>query len=933
MRGEWVAFDLETTGLDARLDAIIEIGAVRYRGGEVIDRFETLVNPRRAIPEPVTVITSITNEMVAGQPTLDDVLPQFVAFVGDAPVVAHNAWFDVNFMRQKGALKANAVVDTLDLAMVLLPRAARYSLTNLVTEQGLEPEDINDKQSHRAQYDAEQAARLYLKLWARILGLPRDLLAEIVQMGRLSKWSSTVVFAEALETPRESAAVVRAARESWTGAPLSEAASLTPIDLDAAAALLSPQGALAQALPAYEHRPQQIEMLKAVSEAFNRGRHALIEAGTGVGKTLAYLVPAALWSLQNGRPVVISTNTINLQDQLLQKDIPRLQAALGQSGVRAAVLKGRSNYLCLKQFEMLRRRGPRDSAEMVIAAKLMVWMHEGGSGDRGELSLRSGREDEAWRRLSAEEERCTEHRCEAATAGRCPLYVARQQAKAAHLVIVNHALLIEDTGQELGFLPAAGEVVIDEAHHLEEAVTHSLSKRVEYDSIYARLQALGGVSSGLLGEVIRAVQSAYMSDDAAKLESFVQVLGEAVLYMARPLQGFFAGLEALLNEITPANSNEATFGVRVLPSHRNRQAFGHLQAAWGDLNAYFEAVVKQSGALVRKLRQMSAKASVFEPVYLSLNGAVSHLEEAYALLLAFVDASDKNMAYWLTVGNDRQGPVTLHAAPITVGAIVRQRLWERRRSVVLTSATLRTGEDDDSAYLRDRLGLLDADELVVGSPFDYAKSVLLFLPTDGPAMEAKEAYQRALERVILELTVALDGRVLGLFTSYTHLRQTTHNLTARMAAGGYRMYSQSDGSSRQLLLDGFLNTDKAVLLGTRSFWEGVDVPGDKLSALVIARLPFGVPNDPLVASRMEQYQDSFNQYQVPEAIITFRQGFGRLIRSASDRGVVVVMDNRLTAKQYGAQFLGALPDCTTVRAPLATLREHVARWLPTLAKP
>ncbi|MCU0474544.1 MAG: exonuclease domain-containing protein [Anaerolineae bacterium] len=932
MWGEWVAFDLETTGLDARADAIIEIGAVRYRGNEVIGRFESLINPRRAIPDQVTVITNITNEMVAMRPTLDVVLPDFLAFVGDVPVVAHNAWFDVNFIRQKGGLKANAVIDTLDLSAVLLPRAARYSLTNLVMEQGLEPEEPSEKQSHRAQYDAEQAARLYLKLWERARALPWDVLAEIVRLGEQAHWTTVRVFAEAMRGLDATTGGRRAGSDRLNEAPLREAEHLTPIDLDAAAGVIAEGGRLSAMLSAYEARPQQVAMLRQVAEAFNHGRHALIEAGTGVGKTLAYLVPAALWARQNGRPVLISTNTINLQDQLLNKDIPLLQGALGGEGVRAAALKGRSNYLCLKQFETLRRRGARDNTEMVLTAKLLVWLHEGGSGDRGDLNLRGGREDEAWRRLSAEEERCTENRCEATMQGKCPLFLARQRARAAHLVIVNHALLIEDTAQELPFLPPAGEVIIDEAHHLEDAVTNSLSQRVEYDSIYARLQALGGPTAGLLGEVVRVAQTATGSDEAAKLESFIQVLGEAVLFMARPLQGFFAGLEALLQDIMPPHASDATFGVRVLASHRNKQAFLHLQAAWSDLNAYFDGVVKQSGMLARKLRQMSQKATVFEPVALSLSGAVSHLDEAHAVLSGFIDGADKNLVYWLAQGNDKQAPITLFAAPVTVGAMVRERLWERRRSVVLASATLRTGEDDDTQYLRERLGVHDADELILGSPFDYQKSALLYLPSDAPAMESKDAYQRALERVILELAVLLGGRVMGLFTSYMQLRQTTHNLMPRMTTGGFRVFSQSDGSSRQLLLDGFLNSEKSVLLGTKSFWEGVDVPGDKLSALVIARLPFAVPNDPLVAARMEQYAEPFKQYQVPEAIITFRQGFGRLIRSATDKGVVVVMDNRLTTKPYGAHFVGALPDCTVVRAPLGGLGEHVKRWLPELTK-
>ena len=267
----------------------------------------------------------------------------------------------------------------------------------------------------------------------------------------------------------------------------------------------------------------------------------------------------------------------------------------------------------------------------------------------------------------------------------------------------------------------------------------------------------------------------------------------------------------------------------------------------------------------------------------------------------------------------------MHATPLHVGPLVEEHLWESLETIVLTSATLRSAGNFN--YLRERLNGNNLRAVEVGSPFDYRASTLLFVPSDMPEPAQRERYQAAVERGLVELAAALDGGLLALFTSYSQLRQTAQEITPRLALGGIEVLSQSGGSSRSALLQAFREREKAVLLGTRSFWEGVDIPGDDLRALVIVRLPFSVPSDPIFAARSETFVDPFNDYAVPDAILRFRQGFGRLIRSHEDRGIVAVFDRRVLSKRYGQHFLNDLPDCTRVTAPLASLPQEALRWL------
>ncbi|NLX08096.1 MAG: DEAD/DEAH box helicase, partial [Chloroflexi bacterium] len=392
MRDVIVALDLETTGLNPEEDSIIEIGAALFEGGQVLDTFGTLINPGRSIPERVTAITGIRTDDLIGAPGLYEVLPDLRRFVGNHPVVGHNVEFDLGFLARHDVATRNLALDTYELAAVMMPTTPRYNLTSLTAQL-----DVELEHAHRALDDAVATGRLYWDLWGRILELPLATLQEIVDAAGDLEWSAKPVFLDALQVRSQTALTgadapstgrkqiapddfFQADRQPWK--PLRPNADHKPLDIDRLAATIEADGELARYFPGYEHREQQVEMLRAVGNAFNTGEHLMVEAPTGVGKSLAYLIPAIDWATQNNERVVISTATINLQDQLIDKDLPILSEALGVE-CRAAVVKGRGNYLCPRRLATLRRRRPTSVGELRVLAKILVWLLESDSGDKG----------------------------------------------------------------------------------------------------------------------------------------------------------------------------------------------------------------------------------------------------------------------------------------------------------------------------------------------------------------------------------------------------------------------------------------------------------------------------------------------------------------------------------------------------------------------
>jgi DNA polymerase-3 subunit epsilon/ATP-dependent DNA helicase DinG len=927
-----VALDLETTGLDPLTDAILEIGARRFDGSRVEDEFTALINPGRHIPEFVSGLTGISDEMVRQAPHIRDVLEKLVTFIGDSPILGHNIQFDLSFFKKYKLFELNERLDTYELAAVLLPSANRYNLGSLVQQLG-----IALPATHRALDDARATHGVFQRLFAQAQELPLDLLAEIVRHSEPIEWDGSWAFQQALQArSHEGIQAKRITRkpvgslgepgeaEKRKGPPIQVPKDPTPIDPEEAASTLEHGGPFARYFESYEYRPEQVEMLKAVANALSYGQHLMVEAGTGVGKSFAYLVPAALFALQNNTRVVVSTNTINLQDQLIKKDIPDLCAALGLD-LRAAVLKGRSNYLCPRRLELLRKRGPGNADEMRVLAKVLVWLLGNTSGDRTEINLTGPSERDVWVHISAEDDACTSETCLERTGGACPFFRAKQASQNAHILIVNHALLLTDVAVGNRVLPDYEHVIIDEGHHLESATTDSLSFRLTQFDMDRLIRETGGSSSGILGHLLATTRDQIRPSDYALLNQKVERATDLVWRLQEQVRLFFDALAefvAFQREGQPASTY--AYQERILPATRTQPGWDTVEIAWSAAAETLTLLVALLGEIQKGATELySGGLETLEDIISNLGNLYRRLTEAESMVGSMIFEPATDYVYWVEV-NPNNNRLALNAAPIRVGPLVEKYLWHEKRSVILTSATLTTHGEFN--YIRNTLTADEADELALGSPFDYETAALLYIANDIVEPNAHE-YQGQLDRALVNLCAASGGRTLVLFTSYAQLKRTARSIAGPLAKQDIVVYEQGEGASPNALLESFKSSERAVLLGTRSFWEGVDIPGEALSVLVIVKLPFAVPSDPLVAARAETFEDPFNEYHLPEAILRFRQGFGRLIRTQSDRGVVAILDRRVLTKAYGKLFIESLPRCTLRVGSLAELPRATAKWL------
>ena len=933
MSTTYVVIDLETTGLNAQRDAIIEIAAVTFCGNDVLDEFSSLVYPRQAIPEFITDLTGIDDEMVADAPIMSSLRVQLKRILADHILVGHNIEFDLGFLHEEGLGLGNHALDTVKLASILVPEAGRFNLESLV--QMLALPDPAQGQAHRALEDAIQTVELFLALQERALALNWNQLEEIVLAGRRLGWPETLFFEEVLA---EKAKQAFANREQpgrltriynpprLTGQAPAAVDEPAMLDVRALAQMMGPTGNFSRVFEGFEQREQQVEMMAAVAESFNAGEHLLVEAGTGTGKSIGYLLPASFWANQNGRRVVISTNTINLQDQLVNKDIPELQKVLPFT-VRAAVRKGRRNYVCTRLFQQMRHSGPGNDDEMIVFARILLWLPHTEAGDVAELNLRTSGERQAWSKLSGENAVCTTDHC---MAENCPLHRARMKAEQAHLVIVNHSLLLSDVANNGHILPDFMDLIIDEAHHLESAVTDGLSFRTDKRSLETIFDEITKPRAGMVADLQNRVRASTPDEIGATIDQFVAAMRRDAATAVLELDEFFNTLEYFLQGQINSRSQYAQ-QVRLVPAVRNQPDYDHVAISWDNLNKYLTALSKGFEKLGQSVADIDAAYDIQdgEELRLALASNGRSLEEIRVNLDGILAEPQADMIYWVEVFKNY---ISLHAAPLNVGPLVEEHIFGTKESVILTSATMRTAdvttnEGANFEYIRQRLHAYEASELAVGSPFDYKNRTLLYLATDIPEPN-QPGYQRYVEEAVVEMATTLGGRTMVLFTSYGQLSQTAKAIEGPLARAGITILAQLQGSSRQQLLEQFKQPDShSVLLGTRSFWEGVDVPGEALQALFLTKFPFDVPSDPVFSARSETFDNSFFQYSVPEAVLRFRQGFGRLNRRQTDEGVVVILDKRIVTKRYGGLFLEALPECMVVRQRIGRLRELTLRWL------
>ncbi|HEV2800442.1 MAG TPA: ATP-dependent DNA helicase [Pyrinomonadaceae bacterium] len=628
-------------------------------------------------------------------------------------------------------------------------------------------------------------------------------------------------------------------------------------------------GLIARSHPDYEYRPGQIQMAEAVLRAFEERRHLLVEAGTGTGKTLAYLVPAIAAATARGERVVISTGTKNLQEQLMEKDIPFLQGVLPKK-FTAAYMKGRSNYACLQRIKRAEAAPILEGLDDVdYFDEVRRWARDSGTGDRAELT---GLPENLsfWRHIDARTEICMGQKCP--DYDPCFITRMRQRAQDADIVIVNHHLFFADLalrGGEYGqVLPDYGAVIFDEAHAIEDVAAEYFGYQV---------------SSYQVEDLLRDLQLLPITDADANKE-LTRASGRVSRFAERFWQGFQEGR----GEEGRAPVLPGTFA--------RRNARGEIEAtALGDSYLALDGALNRMETTLDALRDQPPE----------VENLVRRIREVRFGLEFIVAGDDKRYVYWM----ERRGRgLFLRASPIDVSALLQDKLFERIETVVMTSATLASA--GNFRFARERLGLLEekTDELVAPSSYDYENQSVLYLPPRMPVPSSPQWAEAAAAEVmrILEVT---EGRAFVLSTSLSGMRALYERVAPHI---DYPCLMQGT-ASKSGLLDKFRTTPNAVLFATSSFWQGVDVRGEALSCVIIDKLPFAVPSDPVVAARQRFIEDaggsSFYEYSVPQAIISLKQGLGRLIRSATDRGVLSVLDPRLRTQAYGRQFLKSLPPC------------------------
>ncbi|WP_019850661.1 helicase C-terminal domain-containing protein [Desulfitobacterium sp. PCE1] len=912
-----VVVDIETTGFDIYNDEIIEFAALSIEEGKEAETFSALISPRRQVPERILRLTGISQEELRQAGSLQTYRDKILNLFQNAIIVGHNVEFDLGFLEHALNIHfENTLWDTLEITRILYPNMNKYKLGDLTKSLGLTPL----VKAHRALSDAQAAWELLQACWEKGLTLDLGFYQRALAIAGNSRVTG---FLRELEKTTRRKFPERLIptdlvlynqdlglfEEQKDEEPFSE-------DIGWIEKCFSQGGILENKLKSYESRLGQLQMAKAVGESLISSTHIVIEAGTGTGKSYAYLIPSLWWSKTTGKKVVVATHTIPLQEQIFKKDLPILAQVLPFS-FRGVLLKGKSNYICLKRWlSTLSITTELDPGERLVLLSIMVWLRETTTGDWQEVSQIPNL-GKIWGSLNCEEESCIPGKC--SQANRCYMLQARKRAEEADLIIVNHSLLFSDIRTDRNILPEYHELVVDEAHHLHQSALEQLGNEISLEQISRVLNLLSRSMAGsFYGNVKARAQLWERILSVALWERFrgyLEKLPEACDELYQQAEELFATFEQILGK-------ELSYRLTV---HCHKERWWQTVAVQiENLLGRLKVITDLLKAMINLLDSQDDEDSA--ALAHEISGRIRNLEEMRECFVLAQLVDQPTRVSWLEQSNR----ILLKTSPVDVSSILKEKLFAPLDCAILTSATISISNSFQH-FLRE-IGLNESTtSLLVDSPFDYDHQMQLMVVKDLVDVEQDELFD--IEKVALfisEVSERMQGRTLVLFTSHRFLREIHLPLSRYLEGSGIELLAQGIDGGRQAILEAFLDNPKSVLLGASSFWEGIDIPGDKLSCVILIKLPFGPPNRPLIAARSEyletQGRNPFYEFLLPEAVLRFKQGFGRLIRSKSDRGLVILCDGRVIHKRYGRYFLSSLPVRTHIRTSRSQILDKIDSW-------
>lgn len=899
-----IVLDTETTGLSCAENELIEISAARLRGREVVDRFDTFVHPNGLIPPEITELTSITNADVAHAPRAEEAVAALEEFVQGCPVIAHNATFDRSFIESvKGGVKVSDIwIDSLALSRIALPRLSSHKLATMAELFGCAAV------SHRASDDVEALCGVWRILLCALTDLPGGLMRLLADMHPDVRWPYRPIFSFLAGERQGETFSLEAARAQVMQADAEpdhidadELPGLTMPRRDEIELRYAPGGLVNDMYASYEPRAEQIVMASEVRDAFATSTHRVIEAGTGVGKSIAYLVPAAEAAKRNKITVGIATKSNNLTDQLMYQELPKLAREL-DGGLSFCALKGFDHYPCLLKLESLAAGREittnRDPADTLTAiAVLYAFACQSPTGDLDSLGIR-------WRSvnradLTTSSRECARGNCHFFNRG-CFVRCARRRAAKADIVVTNHSLLFRNVAADGKILPPIRHWIIDEAHSVEKEARRQWALSVSADESRMVFERLGGAQSGALGRLTHALASS----DAATL---------------------FLGLGAkAASSASRASLAMAELFEAVRELSRNGKADGYADAnIWigPELRAhrgweYFEPTARTAiDALDEAGKNLSSLAESVgaenpEMVIEVADGA-RRIKEMKSTLSLILEGADEHYVYSLQVNKARRaGGEALTAERMDIGEALAEQWLPEMHSVVFTSATVTVSNSFDHfnhSVGLDRLPKGSFSCVQLESSYNFQENMAVVVAGDIPDPRDRDAYLAAMENLLVDVHMAMDGSTLTLFTNRRDMEDLYGRVEPRLSRQGLELACQLRGTSVKRLRDRFLSEESSSLFALKAFWEGFDASGATLRCVVIPKLPFANPTEPLSCERNVREERAWAKYSLPDAVLEVKQAAGRLIRTSTDRGVLVLADSRLLSKGYGKKFLSSLP--------------------------